>query len=166
MIRNFIFFILLFFAFISCQENDHLTAEKEKVIIEEIKIMMNDYYNDIKTNGLLAEFKYLDSSKEFFWTPPGYSTIIRYDSVANILRSNAAGFKSIENTWDTLDIMPASERLVFYTASITSRVTDTSGKITLTKLFETGAVIKRKDGWKLLSGETSIHPQTDEPVKK
>ena len=128
--------------------------------------MMNDYYNEIKTNGLLAEFKYLDSSDDFSWTPPGYSASISYDSVANILRSNAGGIKSILNTWNSLEIHPETEKSANYIGIITSLVTDTSGKITNIKLIERGTVIKRKDGWKLLSGETSIVPQTNEPDKK
>ena len=128
--------------------------------------MMNDYYNDIKTNGLLAEFKYLDSSEDFSWTPPGYSASISYDSVANILRSNAAGFKSIVNTWNSLEIRPASENRALYTGIITSRVTDISGKITNTKLIERGFVIKRKEGWKLLTGKTIILQQKDKPYNK
>ena len=158
MIRNFIFIIVLFLAFISCRQHNHLTVDQKKVIVEEIKLMMNNYYNDIKSSGLVAEFKYLDSSKDFSWSPPGYSMSISYDSVAHILRSNAAGFKSILNTWETLEILPLSKELATYSSRINSRVTDTSGMITNTILLETGTVIKRKGGWKLLSGQTKILP--------
>ena len=162
---HFLFFILLLLTYNSCRQHNNLTVDKKNEIIMEIKEMMTNYYDDIKTGGLLAEFKYLDSSNDFSWIPPGYSTGISYDSVANILKANSGGFKSVVNRWYSLEILPITENLVTYSGRINSRVIDTSGKITNTDLLESGTIIKRKDGWKLLKGRTTFLPQKNESEK-
>ncbi len=163
MIPNLIFVLLSFILFMSCREHKQ-TEDQKKEITSEIKMMMNNYYNDIKSSGLLAEFKYLDSSKDFSWTPPGFSGTISF--VAHLLRSNAVAFKVIKNSWHSLEIQVLSDKQASYNGIITSTVTDTSEKITHTILFEKGIVIKRKDGWKLLSGKTIILPQKDASYNK
>lgn len=164
MIRTSILLTIVFLIFNSCGQHN-LSTEKKKEIIEEISKTMKQYYKDIETGGLLAEFKYLDSSNDFYWTPPGFLKSISFDSVASILRSNASAFKFIRNTWNSLEILPMSEKHASYSGIITSIVTDTTGKITNTILFEKGIVIKRKDGWKLLNGKTSVIPQKDKTLQ-
>ena len=149
--------ILLLFVATSCEKpNTSLTASEKETIIQTTRQTLNNYYNDIKQDGLLAELKYLDNSSDFFWVPPGYTTSISYDSVITILKQNAPAFKSIVNTWDTLRIIPITKELATYTGRLHSSMTDTSGAVSEFKLVETGILIKRKDGWKLLSGQTSI----------
>jgi hypothetical protein len=117
-----------------------------------------DYHQAIKQEGLLAEFKYLDSSEEFFWVPPGYSCALAYDSVAYILRQSAPLFSRIDNSFDTLMIKPLTTSLAMYTGRLTSVSTDTAGKSSSVKLIETGLVVKRSGQWKLLSGQTAVLP--------
>jgi len=140
----------------SCGQTDQLTTDEQKAIVESIQQTMNNYYKDIRTSGLTAEFKYLDNSSDFFWVPPGYSSAISYDSVAAILKQSAPLYKSIDNSFDTLRIIPLSKELAAYTARLNSIMTDTTGKISKFSLVETGLLIKRQDGWKLLNGQTSI----------
>jgi hypothetical protein len=103
----------------------------------------------------MAEFKYLDHSPDFFWVPPGYAGAISYDSVAAILKKSAPKYTLIENTFDTLHIVPLSKELATYTGSLTINMTDTSGVYQARfSLLETGVMIKRPDGWKLLNGHT------------
>jgi hypothetical protein len=137
-------------AFVACKPMN------EKNIIAEVEQMMNAYYDDIRNEGLLAEFKYLDSTDDFYWVPPGYDSAISYDSVATVLKQNAGAYREIDNNWDVLEIVPLSKDSASYSGKLRSRMTDTSGKTVTISLLESGMVIKRKDGWKLLCGQTSI----------
>ena len=83
-------------------------------------------------------------------------TQISYDSMAAVLTLNAPKFVSVENTLDTLRIIPLTTALATYTAKLRSVMRDTAGNVSSVNLIETGVVIKRKDGWKLLSGQTSL----------
>jgi hypothetical protein len=105
---------------------------------------------------LLAEFNYLDSSAEFFWVPPGHTSPLNFDSVSHILRKSAPQWKTINNRWDTLRIIPLSNELATYTGILQSSMTDTAGAELNFKMIETGVLIKRKDGWKLLHGQTGM----------
>jgi hypothetical protein len=141
---------------ISCKPVIKHKEYDKKLVIEEATNTLNNYYQDISKQGLLAEFKYLDSSKEFFWVPPGYASAINYDSVKHILTQNATAFRSIQNQFETLQIIPLSETLASYTGRIQSTITDTTGKTSVIRLLETGVLIYRKNGWKLYNGQTSM----------
>jgi hypothetical protein len=142
----------------ACTSSDTL-SEKERVeIVREAKETLDKYYDDIRKEGLTAEFRYLDNSAEFFWVPPGYSSPLSYDSVAKILNQNAPLFRSINNSFDTVTIVPLTKELATYSGRLKSIVTDTAGAVTSFSLIETGILINRNDGWKLLSGQTSILP--------
>jgi hypothetical protein len=155
MIRWMIFFLLM--AAGACRPRELFLSKDEKENLAEIiRETLNDYHRDVKERGLTAEFKYLDSSDDFFWVPPGYTTAISYDSVANLLKQVAPLLKSVHNSWDTLTIIPLSTGLAMYTGRLHSITTNASGKRFESVLIETGVLIKRKDGWKLLSGQTSI----------
>ena len=83
---------LIFIALISCScIKDSNDLDKES-IIDEVKLMLDNYHKDIGRDGLTAEFKYLDQSSDFFWVPPGYQTALSYDSVKTILETNAKRF--------------------------------------------------------------------------
>src|SRR5688572_8196325 len=97
---------LALITFMSCTNSETLTETERDEIIKDAKQTLDNYYNDIRKEGLTAEFKYLDNSADFFWVPPGYSSPISYDSVATILHANAPLFKSIDNSFDTLNIIP------------------------------------------------------------
>ena len=140
----------------SCGNRTPLTKAEQRQVAAEVEQMLKNYSEDIKKEGFLAEFKYLDSSADFYWIPPGYSDSIAYDSVAALLKRSAPGFQSINNVYDSLEILPISNTSAMYTATVHSTKTDTSGKTTSHKLFENAMVIKRNDGWKLLCGKTTI----------
>ncbi|HTE30462.1 MAG TPA: nuclear transport factor 2 family protein [Chryseolinea sp.] len=133
-----------------------LTGKEQQDIIRQIRQTLDNYVKDVKSGGLTAEFKYLDSSADFFWVPPGYQSAISYDSVASVLKQNAPKFKSVENIYDSLRIIPLTKHFASYTARVSSTMTDIAGAISKTSLVETGILIRRKDGWKLLNGQTNI----------
>ena len=149
--------VLILLIACACQQEKVVMSEAVKAaVIEDVRQALNNYTAAIKQGGLTAEFNYLDPSDDFFWIPPGYESPLSYDSVAAVLSANAPRFKSVENSFDTLRIIPLSESLATYTAQLRSVMTDTSGNIASLSLIESGVVIKRKDGWKLLSGHTSV----------
>lgn len=152
--------ILFMLAALSCNHpaahTEPLSAEERVTIATEVSQTLHDYCKDIAVSGLTAEFNYLDNSPDFFWVPPNYSGAISFDSVSAILQQNAPLFNSINNHWDTLRVIPLSSDLATYTGQISSTMIDTAGQVTHMRLIETGMMIKRKKGWKLLCGQTGL----------
>ena len=139
-----------------CAYPSRLSPEEEKQLTNEARLALDNYYSDLASQGLLSEFKWLDSSASFFWLPPGYSAPIYFDSVAKIIRSNAASIKQIEEDWEELHIHPLSRDFVSYSGRIKSSSTDTTGTAHVARFVETGILVKRNTGWKLLCGQTNI----------
>ena len=144
---------------LGCGQSDELAEAQRKNIIDTVTQTLRNYYNDMDKKGLLTEFNYLDSSKEFYWLPPGYSAAIDYKAVAAAIRANAADYQSIKIEWDTLSVDALSNKLARYTGRLRSKWTDTTGKSMNLTFVETGLLIKRENGWKLLSGQTAILAQ-------
>src|SRR5688572_33335994 len=94
--------ILTLISLISCRQPTELTEKEKEELIISIRQTLDNYYNDIRKSGLLAELNYLDSSADFFWVPPGYNQSISYDSVVSILKQNAPYYKYVDNAFDTL----------------------------------------------------------------
>ena len=155
--RFFILSILL--AAGACHSPGESNKKRLQSVTDSVRATLHRYYEDIRRNGLMAEFAYLDSSAEFSWLPPGYETSISYDSIAKIIRQNALAVREADNSWDNLRITPLTEQLASYSGGIRSVITDTSGKTDVYILIETGVVIKRADGWKLLNGMTKLLSQ-------
>jgi hypothetical protein len=131
------------------------TAERDKVT-EEVSSMFNDYFAAVKQGGLTKEFEFLDESEGFYWIPPGYKHPISFDSVKTFLIATAPVFLSVENSLDSIAIFPVSPTVARYVARIRSVTKDTSNFVSESMLLESGVVIKRSDGWKLLSGQTML----------
>ena len=154
--NNAVFAVLIFLVSCSGEQKPPLTEEEKGNIVLEVKEILDNFNAEIKEGGLTTEFKYLDNSKDFHWTPPGYQSSISYDSVANILKKNAANYKEIANQFESLTIDAISADTAIYSAKIISVLTDTTNNPLTIHLKEKGKLIKRKDGWKLLSGETTV----------
>jgi hypothetical protein len=154
--KRLLLIILIIPIIVSCRQSTTLSDDEAMTVTEEVRQTLHNYNNDIKKSGLTAEFKYLDNSPEFFWVPPGFSCSLSYDSVATILKQNATNYKGIDNSFDTLIIVPLGRDLATYTGRLISIITDTTGKTETFSLVETGVLIKRPDGWKLLNGQTAI----------
>lgn len=141
--------------FISCNQADKSNTENDSAE-KEIKSTIDNYYNDIRKEGLAAELKYLDSSKEFFWIAPGYLNYIGYDSVVAAVRRNAVDLKSVDNRYDSLLIIPLTNNYAQFAMRTISTAVHATGETTKTAFIESGVMVKRKDGWKFLSGQTTI----------
>lgn len=140
----------------ACQGKHEISNDlNEELIINEIQQMFDNYHKDIRLQGLTGEFKYLDNSEDFFWVPPGYNSALSYDSVKNILEKNAKVFSRIEFQWDTLRIIPISNEVASYSGIVEGTMIDTSGIKSMMRIIESGTVIKRTTGWKLLCGQSA-----------
>jgi hypothetical protein len=148
------YILLLSLAVISCQSPSTFSKEEKQAVRDSVHAVLSRYYEDINRNGLIAEFNYLDSSADFHWLPPGATEPIYYDSVAKFIRASAPFYKYIDIKWSRLEITPISPDTASYEGELVSAITDTTGKISNTILIEKGRVVKRRDGWKLLDGET------------
>ncbi len=148
--------IAIILTLISCSEIKKSNDLDKESIIADVNLMLHNYHRDIGKDGLTAEFKYLDQSSDFFWVPPGYNAALSYDSVKKILEMNHQAFLSIEFYWDTLQVFPLSDEIVNYSGIVSGIMTDTSGVESTITIIESGTIIKREDGWKLLSGQSAI----------
>ncbi len=148
------FLFLLAVLLVSCSKPS--VHYDEQQVINEARKMLEMYHHDIQRDGLLAEFKYLDNTDQFFWIPPGFDTPLSYDSVREILERNAPMFLRADFQWDTLNVIPLSEVIATYSGVVVSKMTDTTGRITTSTILESGTLIKRKNGWKLLSGQSVL----------
>ena len=161
MIKQF-FGIFFLMAITSCVQTDKLSEAEKQLIINDVTEMFVNYHNDIRKDGLTAEFKYLDQSTDFFWVPPGYKSALSYDSVRQILEINAKSFRAIEFEWDRLQVFPLSDKIANYSGIVKGSMIDTSGIKASVLIIESGTVIKRPDGWKLLSGQSAVlNPESD-----
>jgi hypothetical protein len=125
----------------------------------EIREMLDAYHSDMTREGLMAEFKYLDSTDTFFWVPPGYQSALDYDSVRAILEANARAYRSVVFSWDTLQIFPLSNTIATYSGIVNGEMTDTTEQKIRVSIIESGTIIKRADGWKLLCGQSAVLPE-------
>lgn len=139
-----------------CKDATDLSEPERKHVISDVKEMLYQCNADVKAKGLHSEFDYIDNSPGFFWVPPGAAGPQPFDTIISMVGRNAARLKQVNNTFDTLIVIPITMRLAQYSARIHSIATDTAGAQTTTSLVETGLVVKRKNGWKLLSGQTSV----------
>jgi hypothetical protein len=150
-------FVICLALFTSCS-SEKLSKRKSKTIEAEAKAMLEAYHRDLALEGLPAEFKYLDSTDQFSWHPAGYDSPISYDSVAATIRQLDDFYTSIKSQWDTLAITPVADTLVNYTGAFTTTMTDITGFSESYAMHETGTLIKRPDGWKMLTGKTTVMP--------
>src|SRR5262249_38223072 len=140
----------------SCAPSMPFSDVEKKQVEKEARATLEQYYADVRKDGLMAEFRYLDSSREFFWVPPGYASPLSYDSVKTILKQNAGLFRLIDNSFESLAVMPLSREAAVYTGRLRSLSIDTSGTRQISLLMETGFLQKRKEGWKLVGGQTNF----------
>ncbi len=146
-------FLSLFYSCNTSQKVDDFDREK---VIEEIELMLTNYHTAVNKEGLTAEFEYLDKSSDFFWVPPGYETALTYDSVRTILIQNDKSIEAVDLSWKSLQIFPQSNSIANYTGIVNSKTIDTAEVKAEIYIIESGTIIKRADGWKLLSGQSAV----------
>ncbi|MDW7690645.1 hypothetical protein R9C00_22195 [Flammeovirgaceae bacterium SG7u.111] len=58
-----------------------------------------------------------------------------------------------------LEVFPLTNEIANYSGTVRGRMVDKSGVETNVTIIESGTVIKREDGWKLLSGQSAVSPE-------
>ncbi len=154
--RKLSYVVLLLFITIACNSSNTSTDFNKDRVTKNVLSMFDSYHYDISKEGLTAEFKYLDASDDFFWVPPGYNSTLSYDSIRHILEKSAKAFQTVIFSWDTIQVFPLTNEIANFTGIVNSHMVDTSGTSLTFKIIESGTLIKRKSGWKLLSGQSAI----------
>ncbi|MDD7886517.1 hypothetical protein [Flavivirga sp. 57AJ16] len=145
---------LLFLVIFNSYGQKDLNNKDKEIITSEIKQMFENYHKDITKNGLASEFKYLDASSDFFWVPPGYKETLDYDTIKSILIKNSKFINFIEFSWESIKIQPLTKKIANYSGIVKCVQIDTDQNPVTFKIIESGTLIKRKDGWKFLSGQS------------
>src|SRR5688572_9650058 len=155
---NAIFYVIILASFVTsgCKTENDLSEKEANVIREEIMNTLQQYHRDIEKEGVLAELKYLDSTKQFSWMAPGFNSALNYDSVVSILKIMQPLYSKIQHSWDSLTVTPQSESEAIYAGTIHSILTNQQGQSDTMKLKEEGVLVRRNDGWKLLTGKTRL----------
>lgn len=159
---TYLLIITLFFACTLKQEPQKNKALDKQKVTKEAEQMLKSYFDDMNSRGLLSEFKYLDTSDDFFWVPPGMNKHLTFDEAKTIIEANAEHMQNMNNEWQTLEIHPLSNEIATYTGVLKAKYTDPNDS-TYTehnyKLIESGVLIKRQDGWKILCGQSAEIPK-------
>jgi len=150
------FFLIILLTFTSCKDEVSTLKQpidKERISVEILQ-MFDTYHAAIKENGLEAEFDFLDNSSDFFWVPPGYKSAQSYNQVKNALIENNKAIKSIQFKFDTIKVYPLGNSIANYSGIVSGKMLDTSNTVSTFKIIESGTLIKRENGWKLLNGQS------------
>lgn len=139
---------------VACEPTVPAPDAMEKAVIE-ARTMLFDYQSAVRENGLLAEFEFLDSSSDFFWIPPGANTAMDYAAVRKAVIENAKDLDTVSNEWRQLVIHPLSHDIATFAGKLSS-FTISRGDTSIATLLESGTVVRRAGGWRLLSGQTSV----------
>ncbi len=142
----------------SCKRTTPLSPAEIEQVKFAVNKMLYAYHDAINKGGLTAEFDYLDNSIDFFWVPPGYEQALDYDSVKTILNQNALTLNRVNFKWENLSIIPLNIDLASFHGIVSGQMLDTAGITSEIRIIESGLIIKRKSGWKLLSGQSAVLP--------
>jgi hypothetical protein len=96
----------------------------------------------------------LDTTDAFFWIPPEFDKALNYNEVKRILLENVPSTEGIQFKWEKLEVFPLKENVATYHGIVLSSMPIDSAKMHQSRILESGTLIKRKDGWKLLSGQS------------
>ena len=97
--------LILSLAMACSPQSESQNFDKEAVAAD-INRMFDAYHEALNTEGILAEFDYLDTSEDFFWVPPGYSSALTYDSIKTIITQNDILLDSVHFEWESLKVNP------------------------------------------------------------
>jgi hypothetical protein len=98
----------------------------------------------------------MDSSDAFFWVFPPDTGAVSRAMLADGLRTELESYPSIEGRWLSLRVEPLTATLASYTGVFEQVATTVGGDVVTTHGIETAVVVLRDDGWKFLSGQTTL----------
>lgn len=151
-----IYFILLgLITLISCTEQDENDTENQKTDTKEIRSFLHAYHDAVNHYGVKAELNFFDSSEQFFWIPPGYAEALNFDSVKSILLIADDAIRQTNFEWESLHVQFVEDNVASFNGVVKGTITDTSNLTININQIKSGLLIKRKDGWKILNGQST-----------
>lgn len=141
----------------ACQPQVGSSFDHESVV-EDATEMLHDYHEAMNKDGLMAEVHYLDSSEQFFWVPPGEVTKMNYDKVMEVLAQASQDDRFMRFSWRDLYVDALSDDVAVYSGTVQFESINEHGDQYFSYILETGTLVKRFDGWKLLCGQSrTVH---------
>jgi len=116
--------------------------------------MLGSFHHDISKSGFNAEFKYVDSSEEFYWVIPGEQEAFQFDTIKAIIMKNGNEYTDINLYWDHLELFSLTHHYCNYTGVVKGSMKDSSGIVNPVNIIETGTIRRNPSGWELLSGQS------------
>lgn len=112
---------------------------------------------DYEAEDFDAVMSHLDTSRNFFWIYPPDTVPVTREIFAEVLRWEFDMNNPIRYKWDTIQVIPLSSDLAYYQGRGHKVETDTSKIEHVVIGFQSAIVIRREEGWKLLSGQTYFY---------
>jgi len=117
--------------------------------------MMKSLVSDLNTDGIQSQLKYLDNSDKFQYTFLNSGKIYDYEELKKQLEISSSTDYKVNLSFDEFKITPLSDKLVSYSL-ILSGYERIDGQNSDISLVETGTLIRRNDGWKIINAQTTV----------
>ena len=150
------FTLMCLLPLISCQRSTDLTEAQRRAVIQGVQQMAVQFFDDVRTHNADAIIAHMDSSDAFFWVFPPDTTLHSRATLAAGLRTDLDAYPSIEGRWLRMRVEPLTATIAVYTGVFEQVGTTLEGEIFTTRGIESATVILRDDGWKFLSGQTTL----------
>jgi len=154
--KIFPFALLCLLPLLSCQRSTDLSDSQRAAVIQGVQQLAVQFFDDVRTHNAAAVIAHLDSSEAFFWVFPPDTGAVSRATIAEGLRAELESYPSIEGRWLTMRVEPLTATLASYTGVFEQVSTSVDGNAVRTQGIETAVVILRDNGWKFLSGQTTL----------
>ena len=144
-----------------CQQKIEFTDAQRVVIRDSVTQLKYRVWDEIRAKHLEAALNLFDDSPDFFWVFAPDTTMVSYDVFVARLKGAFRDYRSIDVVWDRMHVEPLTNEYAEYTGKYHATYTDASGKIFKATGLETGIVVHRSSGWKILNGQTYELPLKD-----
>ena len=149
-------------SFLSCDQEAKLTNDQKYEIINSVKKSQEQFCLDYEAEDFDAVMSHLDTSRNFFWIYPPETVPVTREIFAEVLKREFEMNNPIKFIWDTIQVVPLSSDLAYYQGRFHRVETDTSEIEQVGITFVSAIVIRREEGWKLLSGQNCLRYLTKE----
>ena len=150
----FICFLAVAVQSVYCQQQATLTQSQRAAIRDSVTQLKYRVWDEVRAKHFEGTLNCFDDSPEFFWVFTPDTTIILHDVFVAMLKGAFQDYRSIDVVWDRIHVEPLTNQYAVYTGKYHVTYIDTSGKVFKAIGVETGIVVHRPTGWKILNGQT------------
>ena len=147
--------VVSFLIFTACQQQYQLTDSQKTEIIKEVETMATQFFIDYNNKNIDAVVRSLDDSPKFFWVFPPETTHLSRDKLVSSLTLEIESALFLEAAWDEIIVEPLASDFAYCKGVFNVVITDSLKNEKKFIGIESAVVVKRKDGWKFLMGQTS-----------